>query len=656
MRSLHIDLETYCEIDLKKAGTYRYAEQAEIMLFAYAYDDQPVQVVDMFTDHLPQQVYDDLTNPGVTKKAFNAAFEIECLKNYFNLDLKVEQWEDTQARVAMCGLPLNLDHASYILNVSQKKDKGGSALIRYFCIPCKPTKANGGRTRNYPHHDPVKWEQFRIYNGHDVDAERAVCKALSFYNISEFEHRQWVLDQKINQRGVLINIPFVRNAIKLINDYEDKLTEEAKAITGLSNPKSVAQLKKWLFEETDEEVESLNKESIPAILAKTDSQTVRRVLEIRQEGSKTSTKKYPRMLECVCRDGRVRGVHQYYGANRTGRQAHRLIQTGNLPRGTVKNIEPVRDLVMRGDADWLEFCYGAIPDTMSSLIRSAIIPAPGHRFLIMDFTSVEALVLAWLAGERWVLDLFTQPGKPKMYEATASRMFGLPIESVTGALRQKGKVASLALGFQGGVGALVKMGALKEGLTEEELPAIVQGWRKANPSIVNYWYALQKAAETAIEYRQRVAVSSIEIRGEYRAPDHGVYFYMKGKSLMFVLPSGRELVYCDARLEQGEYGTTITYWGLDQVKKKWSKLDTYSGKLAENATQSVARDLLMNGAQNLDNAGYETVLLVHDETVNEMPIGKGSLEEVNRLMVTLPEWAKDMPLKAAGEESFYYKK
>lgn len=684
MRSLHIDIETFCTIDLKKAGAYRYAEEAELLLIGFKYDGEPTQCLDILGgERIPQQILDDLVNPAVRKKAFNAAFEISQLESILGIELPVKQWECSAARAAMCGLPLNLEQAVAVLNLEHQKDKSGYALIRYFCIPCKPTKTNGMRTRNLPEHAPEKWEQFRAYCIKDVNAEHALSNALSFYNISEFEHTQWCLDMSINKRGVAINIPFVRQAITLINNYEDKLLQEAKEITGLDNPKSVAQLKKWLLAEmTDEGADttlihkyedtildpsgsgemidvysgSLSKETIPEILKLVDGEKIKRVLEIRQEGSKTSTKKYPRMLECVCSDGRIHGVHQYYGANRTSRCAHRLIQTGNFPRGNVKNIEPVRGLVMQGDADWLEFCYGAIPDTLSSLLRSALVPAPGKRFIIMDFTSVEALCLGFLAGEQWIIDLFKQPGKPKMYEATASKMFNIPLGEVTLDHRFKGKVACLALGYAGGVGALVKMGALKEGLTEEELPAIVQGWRKANPNIVNFWYALQKAAEEAIKTRERVYVHNVIVRGEYCAPNHGISFYMNGRSLMFVQPSGRELVYCNVALEDSEYGPRITYYGVDQTKKKWSKLDTYSGKLAENLTQSVARDLLMHSLQNLDKAGYKIVLHVHDEAVCEMPIGVGSLEEVNTLMVDTPLWAKTMPLKAEGCESLYYKK
>ncbi len=657
MRSLHIDIETYCETDLKKAGAYKYAESVEIILFAYAYDDEPVVVIDMFEGDVPEQVMRDLTDPAITKKAFNAAFEISCLENYFNISLPTDQWEDTQVLAATCGLPLQLGQAAYVLGLPQQKDNIGASLIRFFCIPVKkPIAKYNFRTRNLPEHDVAKWEQFKDYNGKDVDAERAVCRALSFYKISEFEKRAWQIDQKINKKGVGINIPFVRNAISLVNHYEDRLTAEARKITGLDNPKSVAQLKKWLFEETGEEVEKLNKESIPEILKATDSAIVKRILEIRQESSKTSTKKYPRMLDCVCKDGRVRGVHHYYGANRTGRCSHRLIQTGNFPQGNIENIEPVRDLVMQNDPDWLEFSYGPIPDTLSSLLRSALIPAPGHRFIICDLASIEARVLAWLAGEEWVLEVFRTHGK--IYEATASRMFNVPLESIDkkSPYRKKGKIAALLLGYQGSVGALLKMGADKAGIPPEEFPGIVSGWRNANPNIVNFWYAIQQAMIMAIETRETIHVHDVVIRGEYCAPNRGLSFRMQGKSLFFRLPSGRELVYCNAALEEGEYGPKVTYWGTDQTSKKWCKLDTYGGKGVENATQAVARDILMHGIQKMDDAGYATVLHVHDETVSEMPLGVGSLEEVTHLMTINPEWSLGLPLQAAGEESFYYKK
>lgn len=668
MTSLHIDIETYCEIDLKKAGAYRYAEEAEIILFAYAYDDEPVVVVDLLSgEQIPKRVMDDLTDPFVIKKAFNAAFERAVMQAYFNMKLPVDQWECTQARTAMCGLPLNLGQAAEVLNIDQQKDKDGAALLRFFCIPIKkPIKKNNFRTRNLPEHDLEKWEKFKIYNGKDVEAERAVCRKLSFYQISEFEQRQWQLDQLINERGVAINVPFVRTAISLINYYEDSLLKEFMDITGIDKPSKLGQLKKWLFEETGEVVDKINKETIPDIIKNADSDRVLRAMEIRKESSKTSTKKYPTMMAALCRDGRVRGLHEYYGANRTGRAAGRLLQHQNLPRGNYKNIEPVRGVVMQNDPVWLEYIYGAIPDCLSSLIRSAIVPATGHRFIICDYSAIESLTVAWLAGEEWVLDVFRTHGK--IYEMSASKMFNIPLADIKkdSPYRQKGKVAVLSCGYQGGAGALVKMGALKEGILEEELPTIVKQWREANLNIVASWRAYQTAAIQAVQsgrkvnvaeqYIDKVYIGGNRIDIDYFTPDHGIYFYMRGRSLFLRLPSGRELVYVDASIEEGEYGPKIVYWGLDQEKKKWSKLDTYGGKICENITQAVARDLLMHGLQNLDRAGYKTVLHVHDEGVVEVPIGVGSLDEVNRLMCDLPEWAKDLPLKAAGEESFYYKK
>lgn len=657
MTSLHIDIETYCEIDLKKAGAYRYAEEAELLLFGYKYDSGDTQCVDVLQgEKIPAQVLADLVNPLVKKKAFNAAFEISQLESILGVELIVEQWECTAVRTAMCGLPLNLEQAASVLNLSSQKDKNGHALIRYFCIPCKPTKANEFRTRNLPNHAPEKWEQFKMYCKKDVEVEHAISNALSFYKISEFEHKQWCLDMKINKRGVAINIPFVRNAVTQLNSYEDRLFEEAKQLTGLDNPKSVAQLKKWLTSETGEEIEKLNKETLPDIIDKADNNIVKRVIEIRAEASKTSTKKYPRMLECVCRDGRIRGVHQYYGANRTGRCAHRLIQTGNFPQGNIENIEPVRDLVLANDSEWLEFTYGAIPDTLSSLLRSALIPAPGHRFIISDLASIEARVLAWLAGEEWVLEVFRTHGK--IYEATAARMFHIPIESIDkkSSYRKKGKIASLLLGYQGSVGALLKMGASKEGILEEDFPSIVSGWRVANPNIVNFWYAVQTAMIHTIKTGEPIRVHDVVVKGEYRAPDRGLSFRKVGKSLFFKLPSGRELVYCNVGLEEGEYGEKVIYWGVDQTKKRWSKLDTYGGKGVENATQAVARDVMMHGLHKLEEAGYKTLLHVHDEAVCEMPVGVGSLDEVVKLMTINPSWADGLPLQAAGEESFYYKK
>lgn len=806
MTSLHIDIETYCEVDLKKAGAYRYAEEAEIILLAYAYNDEPVAVVDLLAgEQIPPDVFSDFTNPRVIKKAFNAAFERSVMQAYFNITLPVNQWQCTQARTAMCGLPLNLGQAAEVLNLDIQKDKNGASLIRYFCNPIKkPIKKNDFRERNLHHHDAVKWEQFKEYNKMDVEAERAIDRALSFYQISEFEHRQWQLDQKINERGVTIDIPFVRNAISLVNHYENGLLKEFREITGIDKPSELGKLKTWLFEETGEEVDKLNKETIPEIIKSSGNDKISRALQIRKDSSKTSTKKYFRMIDAVCKDGRVRGLHEYYGANRTGRAAGRLLQHQNLPSGDLEDeVETARNVAMLNDPEWLEYLFGPIPNTLSSLIRSALVPAPGHRFIICDYTSIEAVVLAWLAGETWVLDLFRNEKKPKLYEATASQMFNVPLENIDkkSPYRKKGKVAVLACiakdslvltdkglvpiqdvklhhklwdgnswvshkgvifsgikhtlsyggltatedhlvwvegkrdpirfkdaaasgarllqsgdgstpvrinlanstssgldsktpkqnqgnfnndllqvetfdildcgphnrftvsdvlvhncGYQGGVGALINMGALKEGLTEEELPAIVAKWREANSSIVGLWYCLQEAAIAALKTGQRVPVHAMRGRNGYTPPNLGIEFYVKGRSLFFKLPSGRELVYVSASLEEGEYGPKIVYYGIDQIKKRWTKLDTYGGKLTENLTQAVARDLLMNGLQNLDKAGYNIVLHVHDEAVCEMPVGAGSLEEVDRLMTTLPAWATGLPLKAAGEESFYYKK
>lgn len=661
MTSLHIDIETYCEVDLKKAGAYRYAEEAEIILLAYAYNDEPVSVVDLLAgEQIPPDVFFDFTNPKVIKKAFNAAFERSVMQAYFNITLPANQWQCAQARTAMCGLPLNLGQAAEVLNLDIQKDKNGAALIRYFCIPIKkPIKKNDFRERNLHLHDPVKWNQFKEYNKMDVEAERAIDRALSFYSISEFEHSQWQLDQKINERGVTVDIPFVRNAISLVNHYENGLLKEFRELTGIDKPSELGKLKTWLFEETGEEVDKLNKETIPEIIKSSGSDKISRALQIRKDSSKTSTKKYFRMIDAVCKDGRVRGLHEYYGANRTGRAAGRLLQHQNLPAGDLEDeVETARNVAMLNDPEWLEYLFGPIPNTLSSLIRSALVPAPGHRFIICDYTSIEAVVLAWLAGETWVLDLFRSEKKPKLYEATASQMFNVPLENIDkkSPYRKKGKVAVLACGYQGGVGALINMGALKEGLTEEELPAIVAKWREANSSIVGLWYCLQEAAIAALKTGQRVPVHAMRGRNGYTPPNLGIEFYVKGRSLFFKLPSGRELVYVSASLEEGEYGPKIVYYGIDQIKKRWTKLDTYGGKLTENLTQAVARDLLMNGLQNLDNAGYGIVLHVHDEAVCEMPVGVGSLEEVDRLMLTLPAWATGLPLKAAGEESFYYKK
>lgn len=653
MTTLAVDIETFSPVDLKTSGVYKYAESPdfEVLLFAYAYDDGPVKIVDLASgEFIPQKVRRDLVNPEVTKTAFNASFERTCLGAKFNLHLSPEEWDCTMIRAAVCGLPLSLEKAAEVLNLPQQKDAGGKALIRYFSLPCKPTKANGGRTRNLPHHDPVKWEAFKKYCIRDVETERGVRKATAFYRISTVERRLWKLDQEINDRGIGVDLPFVLNAISLDIVNRERLTTEAIHLTGLDNPNSAAQLKTWLTAEMPlTDLDKLRKEDIPNLLTEARTyvggDTIKRVLELRGEMSKTSVKKYTAMLNGVCADGRVRGLLQFYGANRTGRWAGRLIQVQNLPKNQLNDLDLARGLVAANDLELLDLCFGNVPDTLSQLVRTAFIaPAEGARFIVADFSAIEARVLAWLARETWRLDVFNSHGK--IYEASAAQMFKVPLESVTKGsdLRQKGKVSELALGYQGGPDALVRMGALTMGIDEEELPRLVKMWRNANPGIVKYWRQVNDAAVDAVRTGGRFSVYP------------GIKFFTGNDVLFVELPSGRRLSYFRPRIVEGKFGPALMYWGMNQVTKQWQAIDTYGGKLVENITQAIARDCLAEALIALDDKGYRVVMHVHDEVVIEAPAGSGSLQEVNDIMGRPLPWAKGLPLTADSYETKYYRK
>ena len=483
MRSLGIDIETYSSNDLSKCGVYKYVEAVDfaILLFAYSYNCGPVHVVDIASgEQVPQSVLNDLTNGEVEKTAHNANFERTCIAKFFGIELLPSQWSCTMAKASMLGLPLGLDSAAKALKLEHEKDSTGKALIRYFSLPCKPSKTNGERTRNLPEHDAEKWNGYKKYNVQDVVVENAIKQKISFFNITETEKKVWQLDQKINDRGVLLDKVFVKNAIISDNISREKLTAEAIEITGLDNPNSAAQLKRWLTENMGEEIPKLTKESIPPLLKNCTEDRIKRVLNIRQEMAKTSVKKYMAMYKAICKDNRVRGLLQYYGANRTGRWAGRLVQVQNLPLNHLKDIDLARKVVRTGDADLVEMLFGNVPDTLSQLVRTAFVAMPSHRFIVSDFSAIEARVIAWLANEKWRLDVFA--GHGKIYEASGAHMFKVPIEKVTkgSPLRAKAKIAELALGYQGGPNALLKMGALKMGLTEEELPKLVAMWRHAN--------------------------------------------------------------------------------------------------------------------------------------------------------------------------------
>lgn len=647
MHTLSIDIETYSGINLGKAGVYHYVEAPdfEILLFAYKIDDGPVYVIDLANnEEIPEEVKVALVDPKVEKKAFNANFERVCISKYFGILLPAEQWECTMVKASMLGLPLALETVAKVMNLSEQK-AAGKALIRYFSVPCKPTKANGMRTRNLPAHAPEKWAEFKAYCVQDVVVEDTISQKIAFFQIPAQEKKLWALDQKINDTGVLMDHSFITNAISIDGNYRERLTEEAITLTGLSNPNSAAQLKNWVGAELGEEVEKLTKEAVPELLKGTDSDTVKRVLNIRQEMAKTSVKKYMAMTNSICDDMRVRGLVQFYGANRTGRWAGRLIQVQNLPRILLKDLDLARQLVVNADGELLELMYGNVPDVLSQLIRTSFIASEGHRLLVADFSAIEARVIAWLAGENWRLEVFRTHGK--IYEASASQMFKVPIEKITkgSPLRQRGKVAELALGYQGGPNALIKMGALKEGLTEEELPKLVAMWRNANKAIVNLWDVVGNAAIEAVETGQAVFIK------------RNIRFHVEKGVLFITLPSGRKLAYLRPKLVPSKFGgVALTYEGMNQVTKQWGKQDTYGGKLVENIVQAIARDCLADAMIRIDEAGYKIGLHVHDEVLAEMPDGVGSIEEMLDIMRQPVPWAPGLPLDADGFETLYYKK
>lgn len=652
MRTLHIDLETFSSVSIK-SGLYRYVQSPdfEILLFAYSYDYEPVRIVDIACgERIPESVIDDLNNPNMRKTAHNAAFEIYCLSQFYAT--QIYQWHCTMVHSLYCGFPASLDAVGRAMGFTEDKRKMGigKSLIRYFCMPCAPSRTNGGRTRNLPAHDPEKWNLFKEYCCRDVVTEMEIDKRLASHPFPESEHRNWVLDQLINQTGVALDTDIINGALTIMDRVNDELTEKAKEITGLDNPNSVSQLKEWVQRNSDIEIESLNKATVSEILADKDGkELVKEALRIRRELGKTSVKKYETMRSCLCADGRIRGLLQFYGANRTGRFAGRLVQVQNLPRNYIENLDTARDLVKRTQTEAIRCVYGSVSDTLSQLIRTAFIPGPGNRFIVADFSAIEARVLAWLAGEQWRLDIFRTTGK--IYEASASTMFGVPIERIAKgnpeyALRSKGKVAELALGYQGSAGALINMGALGMGLTEEELPDIVNRWRKSSPRIVDFWRQAEQYALAAVKL------------GVSNTMPCGVTFHRDEDYLLIRLPSGRDLFYYRPEIRVNDLGReAIHFFGTDQKTGKWRLISTYGGKLTENIVQAVARDLLCNAMMNLFYAGYRINFHVHDEVILEVPEESGkNLEEAIRLMCTLPTWAEGLPLNAAGFESHYYMK
>ena len=639
-----IDLETFSSVDIRKAGVFKYVESDdfEILLLAYAWDDGPVRVLDL-TDPFGHEEFPDihagLLDPGTVKVAHNSAFERACLTKYLGQELPAEEWEDTMILAAMNGLPMSLDDAGAALQLKDQKIKEGTALISYFCKPCKPTIANGGRTRNLPEHAPGKWEHFVEYCRRDVEVEQAIYYRLHRFPVTDFERKVWALDSRINERGVLVDVELAEAAIALDEEFREEHTAEMRRLTGLDNPNSVAQLKGWL-EAVGVSCESLNKATVADLKKAVPDPTTRRVLELRQMLGKTAAKKYSAMTAAACKDDRVRGILQYYGAGRTGRWAGRLVQPQNMAQNHLEQIDKVRELVRQRDLETLEMCYDNVPDVLGQLTRTALIARPGHTFLVSDYAAIEARVIAYLAGEQWRMDVFAKGGD--IYCSSASQMFKVPVvkHGINGHLRQKGKIAELACGYGGGVGALKAFGADKMGLTEEEMQDIVTQWRQASPTIPKFWRDTENAAKRALENPGRT----------FSIPC-GVKYRRDMDALRCLLPSGRVLSYWGARLEEGG----IVFMGQNQTTRKWEKTETWGGKLVENIVQAVARDCLAEALVKLDQEGYDIVFHVHDEIIAEAPHGS-SWEDMAEIMGEPIAWAPGLLLRGDGYTTDFYMK
>ena len=645
-RRLLIDLETYSSVDIAKAGAFKYVESDdfEILLLAYAWDDEPVRVLDFsdpFTLGELAAIVDGLLDPNVVKVAHNSAFERACLTKHLGQDLPPEEWEDTMVIAAMHGLPMSLDSAGAALQLQDQKIKEGKMLINYFCKPCKPTIANGGRTRNLPEHAPDKWERFCEYCRRDVEVEQAIYYRLKDFPVPAWEREVWALDARINERGILIDTELAAAAIEADETVTAEHAAEMRRLTGLDNPNSVAQLKDWLAA-AGMDVESLNKATLADLLGKVKDPTLRRVLELRQQLGKTSTKKYQAMLAAAGKDDRVRGIMQYYGAGRTGRWAGRIVQPQNLPQNHLDDIADVRELVRQKEVEGLELLYDNIPDVLSQLIRTALVAKPGHTFLVSDYAAIEARVIAWMAGEQWRMDVFAEGGD--IYCSSASQMFKVPVvkHGINGHLRQKGKIAELACGYGGGVGALKAFGADKMGLTEREMLDIVTQWRQASPTIPRFWRDAENAAKWALQMPGTRA----------KIPSCAVTYIRDKDALRCILPSGRVLSYWGARLNTNG---SISFMGQNQTTRKWEKMDTWGGKLVENIVQAVARDCLAVALLRLDAAGYKIVFHVHDEIIAEAPDGS-RWEDMADIMGQPIDWAPGLLLRGDGYSTPFYMK
>ena len=641
---LSMDIECFSDVDLIKCGVYAYADSPafEILLFAYSFDGGETQIIDLAQgERLPAEVEEAIFDVSVTKTAYNANFERTCLSKHFGRYIPPESWHCSAVQAAMLALPRSLEDVGRVLGLDEQKMKEGKELIRYFCVPCKPTKANGGRTRNLPCHAPEKWELFKTYCKRDVDVEKSIRRKLHNFPIPESEMELYRLDQRINDRGVLVDMKLVRNAVSCERLHKEVVTKRAYELTGLENPNSVVQLKGWLGD-MGMEAESLSKKAVAEMIAETDGE-VEELLRLRLMLAKTSVKKYEAIERSACSDGRVHGMLMFYGANRSGRWSGKNVQLHNLPKNYLPDLELARDLVKQGRFEDIELLYDSTPNVLSELIRTAFIPKPGCRFVVADFSAIEARVLAWLSGEQWRLDVFTSHGK--IYEASASSMFHVPMEEITktSPLRQKGKLAELGLGFGGAAGALISMGALDMGLTEEELPPLVAAWRKANPHITQFWWDVDAAAIKAVREKQKTKVGKI-------------IFEYKSGILFITLPSGRKLSYVKPRMAVNKFGRDgLTYEGISE-NKKWSRIETYGPKLVENIVQGTARDLLAEAMLRVEEKGYPIVMHCHDEIIAEVPEGTGSVDEMCEIMAVQPEWAEGLPLRADGYQCSFYQK
>ena len=650
MKTLSIDIETFSDIDLGKCGVYRYTDSPnfDILLFAYSFDEGPVDLVDLASgEEIPEEIVEAILSEDIIKTAFNANFERVALMRYLSRKLSKEvylnpsSWRCSEVQAAMLGLPLHLEGVAKVLRLDSQKMSEGKPLIRYFCIPCKPTAANGGRTRNLPTDAPDKWELFKQYNIRDVEVELEIRKKIKDYPIPESEQALYELDQRINDRGFRADMDFVMQAISCDKQFTVSATERAYELTGLENPNSVSQLKDWLSDR-GVQVESLSKKNVKELVSETEGE-VEEALKLRLLMAKTSVRKYEAIERAVCSDGRVHGLFQFYGANRTGRFAGRLVQVQNLPQNHLVDLKLARDLVKEGRFDDLQMLFGNTPGVLSELIRTAFIPKEGHRFIVADFSAIEARVLSWLAGEKWRLEVFQSHGK--IYEASASQMFHVPLEDITkgSPLRQKGKISELACGYGGGVGALKSMGALEMGVEENELQGLIDNWRRANPHIVNFWWEVDKMAIKAVKERTRTRT-------------HGIFFTYKSGMLFVTLPSGRDLVYVKPKLMLNKFGREgLTYEGIGTTKK-WERIETYGPKIVENIVQAASRDLLAEAMLRLDKAGVAIVAHVHDEVICEVPVGESSVEEVCSIMSESPKWSEGLPLDADGYECDFYQK